>query len=100
MGRSYTIFDTAIGRCGIVWSDAGIVGVHLPEAREIDTRRRVFQLYPAVRDLPPPINTEIAIEGIAALLRGRGGDLADVRLDMAGTHIFTQCVYEVTRKVP
>jgi len=32
-GRGYAVFDTAIGRCGIVWSDTGILGVQLPEAR-------------------------------------------------------------------
>ncbi|MGB6399935.1 MAG: methylated-DNA--[protein]-cysteine S-methyltransferase [Bradyrhizobium sp.] len=100
MGRGYTIFDTAIGRCAIVWSDAGIVGVHLPEAREIDTRRRVFQLYAEARDVRPPMNTEIAIEGIVALLRGEASDLSDVTLDMIGIHIFNQRVYEITRKVP
>jgi methylated-DNA-[protein]-cysteine S-methyltransferase len=100
MGRSYTIFDTAIGRSAIVWSDVGIVGVHLPEAREIDTRRRVFQLYAEARELRPPQNTEIAIEGIVALLRGGPSDLADVVLDMLGIHVFNQRVYERTRAIP
>ncbi len=100
MGRGYTIFDTAIGRCGIVWSDAGIVAVHLPEAREIDTRRRVYQLYPEARETRPPMNTEVAIDGMVALLRGRDGDLSDVILDMLGIHIFNQRVYELTRAVP
>src|SRR5437764_14684902 len=80
MGRGYTIFDTAIGRSAIVWSDAGIVGVHLPEAREIDTRRRVYQLYPDARETRPPVNAGIAIEAIDTLLRGWGSDLNDVLL--------------------
>ena len=100
MGRGYTIFDTAIGRSAIVWSDAGIVGVHLPEAREIDTRRCVYQLYPEARELRPPMNTETAIVGIVALLHGRDGDLSDVTLDMIGIHIFNQRVYQFTRAVP
>jgi methylated-DNA-[protein]-cysteine S-methyltransferase len=100
MGRGYTIFDTAVGRCGIVWSDAGIVAVHLPEAREIDTRRRVFQLYPEAREVRPPLNTEIAIDGIVALLRGGPSDLADVTLDMAGIHVFNQRAYQFTRAIP
>jgi hypothetical protein len=37
--------------------------VQLPEVREIDTRRRLYQLYPDARDLRPPQNVEIAIEG-------------------------------------
>ena len=69
-GRGYTIFDTAIGRCGIAWGDLGVVGVQLPEVREIDTRKRLFHLYPEARELRPPVNVEAAIEGIAMLLRG------------------------------
>jgi methylated-DNA-[protein]-cysteine S-methyltransferase len=100
MGRGYTIFDTAVGRCGIVWSDAGIVAVHLPEAREIDTRRRVYQLYPEAREARPPMNTEIAIDGIVTLLRGEASDLLDVTLDTRGIHVFNQRVYELTRAIP
>ena len=48
-GRGYTIFDTGIGRCGIAWSKIGVAGVQLPEAREIETRKRLFQLYPDAR---------------------------------------------------
>ena len=83
-GRGYTIFDTMIGRCGIAWGHAGIVGVQLPEAREIETRRRLYQLYPDAREQRPPPNVEIAIEGIVALLRGQPADLSDVALDMTG----------------
>jgi methylated-DNA-[protein]-cysteine S-methyltransferase len=100
MGRGYTIFDTAVGRSAVVWSDAGIVGVHLPEAREIDTRRRVFQLYPEARETRPPKNTEAAIEGIATLLRGEPGDLSAVVLDTRGIHVFNQRVYQLTRAIP
>ena len=49
MGLGYAIFDTGVGRCGIVWSDARVVAVQLPEARELDTRRRLFRLYPEAR---------------------------------------------------
>ncbi len=99
-GRGYTIFDTAVGRCGIIWSGAGIVGVQLPMAREIDTRRRIFQVYPEAREQPPPVNAEIAIEGIAALLRGEASELGDVTLDMAGHHAFSQRVYQFARTIP
>jgi methylated-DNA-[protein]-cysteine S-methyltransferase len=99
-GRGYTIFDTGIGRCGIAWGDAGIIGVQLPEAREIETRRRLFQLYPDAREMRPPLNVEIAIEGVTALLRGNPSDLGDVTLDMTGIHAFNQRVYELTRAVP
>jgi methylated-DNA-[protein]-cysteine S-methyltransferase len=99
-GYGYTIFDTAIGRCGIAWGDSGIVGVQLPEAREIETRRRVFRLFPEARELRPPLNAEIAIEGIVALLRGQDYDLSDVTLDMSGVPAFNQRVYQFTRTIP
>jgi methylated-DNA-[protein]-cysteine S-methyltransferase len=99
-GRGYTIFDTGIGRCGIAWSDSGIVGVQLPEAREIETRKRLFDLYPDAREQRPPLNTEFAIEGMVALLRGEPADLSDVTLDMSGFHAFHVRVYGFTRTIP
>jgi methylated-DNA-[protein]-cysteine S-methyltransferase len=99
-GRGYTIFDTGIGRCGIAWSHIGVAGVQLPEAREIETRKRLFQLYPDARDMRPPVTVEIAIEGIVALLRGEPSDLSDTALDMTGIHAFNARVYEITRSIP
>ena len=99
-GLEFTIFDTAVGRCGIAWGELGVVGVQLPEAREIDTRRRLFTLYPDARELRPPLNVEIAIEGIACLLRGGTADLSDVALDMTGIPTFNQRVYALARGIP
>jgi methylated-DNA-[protein]-cysteine S-methyltransferase len=99
-GRGYSIFDTGIGRCGIAWGDCGIVGVQLPEAREIETRGRMLRQYPDARELRPPLNVEIAIEGIVTLLRGQPSDLSDVTLDMSGIHGFNARVYTFTRTIP
>jgi len=100
MGRGYAIFDTGVGRCGIVWSDAGIVAVQLPEARELDTRRRLYRLYPEAREMRPPPMVETAIQGIAAALRGRDADFSDVALDLEGISLFNQRVYEHARSIP
>jgi len=99
-GCGYTVFDTAIGRCGIAWGDSGVLGVQLPEAREIETRRRLLRLYSEARELRPPLNVEFAIEGIVALLRGQPSDLSDVTLDMSGVHAFNARVYAFTRTIP
>jgi methylated-DNA-[protein]-cysteine S-methyltransferase len=99
-GRGYTIFDTKLGRCGIAWGPLGIIGVQLPEAREIETRGRMLRQYPDAREQRPPPNVEIAIEGIAAVLRGVPGELSNVALDMTGIHVFNQRVYELTRAIP
>ena len=100
VGRGYTIFDTAIGRCGIVWSSAGILGVQLPEMREIDTRRRLLRLYDEAREQRPPPSTEIVIEGIVAMLRGQQADFSDVVLDMEDIPAFSRRVYAFTRTIP
>ena len=99
LGRAYTIFDSAIGRCAVVWSEAGVVGVQLPEAREIETRRRLFQLYPEARETKPTPNSETAIEGMVALLHGDAADFSDVTLDMRGIHGFDQRVYQITQRI-
>ena len=49
----YTLFDTAIGRCGIAWSDEGVVGVQLPEGGDERTRARMSRRYPTVTESAP-----------------------------------------------
>lgn len=98
--RGYSIFDTALGRCGIAWGPRGVVGVQLPEAREIETRGRMLRQYPDARELRPPANVDSAIEGITAMLRGAPVDLSEVALDMTGIHAFNQRVYELARAIP
>lgn len=100
VGRAYAIFDTAIGRCGIVWGPAGILAVQLPEAREIDTRRRIYQAHPEAREQRPPPNAEHAIDGIATVLRGDPAELLDISLDMTGMPGFQRRVYELARSIP
>ena len=99
-GRGYSIFDTTIGRCGIAWGEHGVLCVQLPEAREIETRRRLLRQYPDARELRPPLNAEIAIDGIAALLRGQPADFSDVTLDLYGVAPFNRRVYEFARTIP
>ncbi len=100
MGRGYTVFDTALGRCGIAWSDVGVVGIQLPEAREIETLRRLFKVFPEARELRPPPGVAAAIDLIAAALRGQDVDLADIHLDMSDVLPFNQRVYDYLRRVP
>ncbi|HXO71594.1 MAG TPA: methylated-DNA--[protein]-cysteine S-methyltransferase [Bradyrhizobium sp.] len=99
-GRGYTVFDTAVGRCGIAWGELGVLGVQLPEAREIETRRRLFQLFPDARELRPSPEIQSAIEGIAALLRGKVADFSEVRLDMTEIRPFDGRVYDFARTIP
>jgi O-6-methylguanine DNA methyltransferase len=98
-GDGFTLFDTSIGRCGIAWSARGVVGVQLPEAREIATRARLLSRFPKAREAPPPPDVQRAVGGIVALLRGEASELEAVALDMDRVPLFHRRVYEVTRAI-
>jgi methylated-DNA-[protein]-cysteine S-methyltransferase len=99
-GLGYTTFDTSVGRCGIAWSHSGIAGVQLPEARELETRRRLLQQFPKAREFQPPAEIQYAIDGITALLRGNEVDLSDIVLDTYDLPDFNCRVYAAIRRIP
>ena len=99
-GYGFTLFDTAIGRCGVAWSDRGLIGVQLPEAADTATRERMLQRFPAAAERPPPPQVRLAIDSIVALLQGEPSDLSAIALDMEGVAPFHRRVYEVARTIP
>jgi methylated-DNA-[protein]-cysteine S-methyltransferase len=99
-GYGFTLFDTAIGRCGIAWSERGVVGVQLPEAGEPETRARMLNRFPAAGEAAPPPEVQRALDSIVALLHGEASDLSAIALDMEGVPPFHRRVYEVARTIP
>ena len=90
-------FDTALGRCGVVWSRVGIVGSLLPEASPARLQRR----HPGavlIDELPPFVRR--AVDGIRGLLAGELHDLRDVPLDERGIPEFRRQVHALTRAIP
>jgi methylated-DNA-[protein]-cysteine S-methyltransferase len=98
--QSLILCETAIGWCGIVWSEHGIVGVQLPEADQAKTRARLRRRFPEARDTTPSAEAQRAIDGMTALLAGEARDLSGVTLDLARVPEFNQRVYEVARTIP
>ena len=99
-GEGFALFDTTIGRCGIAWSGAGIVGVQLPEASELATRARVLRRFPEAHEAPLPADVQRAVDGITALLSGETRDLSAIVLDMERVSPFHRRVYEAARTIP
>jgi methylated-DNA-[protein]-cysteine S-methyltransferase len=99
-GYGFTLFDTAIGHCGIAWSERGVVGLQLPEAGEPETRARMLHRFPAAAENATSPEVQRAIDGIVALLCGEASDLSDIALDMDGVPAFHRRVYEVARAIP
>ena len=100
LGTGFTLFDTAIGACGIAWNVRGIVGVQLPERSPSETRARLQRRFPEAREALPAGPVREAIEGVVALLRGEPCALDTVTLDMDGVPPFHRRVYEVARTIP
>jgi methylated-DNA-[protein]-cysteine S-methyltransferase len=98
--RSFAIFDTAIGVCGIAWGERGVAAVQLPETSEQKTRARLLRRFPEAREAPPSPDVRRAIDGIVALLKGEASDLSAVVLDMENLPAFNRRVYEVARAIP
>jgi methylated-DNA-[protein]-cysteine S-methyltransferase len=97
--QSFTLFDTAIGRCAVVWSERGIVGVLLPERDDAAMRARLARRYQGAHEAAPPDQVAQAIGGMVALIAGERRDLADVVLDLEGVPEFNRRVYAVARTI-
>ncbi len=97
---NFALFETAIGRCGIVWSERGIAGVQLPERSEAATRSRLLRRFPTARDGLPPAQVRRVIDDIVALLGGERRDLSRVTIDIGAMPEFHKRVYEVARAIP
>lgn len=97
---NFALFETAIGRCGIGWSERGVTGVQLPGRSEAATRNRLLRRFPMACDGLPPAEVRRVIDDIVALLGGERRDLSHVTIDIGAMPQFHKRVYEVARAIP
>jgi len=98
--QSYTLFETAIGTCGIVWTARGVCGMQLPEKDAAAMRARVQHRHPTAIEASPPPAIRRAIDGIVALLAGEKRDLGDIAIDDERQSDFNKRVYAIARTIP
>ena len=96
----FTLFDTAVGACGIAWNERGVSTVQLPEASAAAGRVRMKRRFPELREQPPPPDVQRAVEAIVALLRGESTDLTFIVLDTTRIEPFNKRVYDLARRIP
>lgn len=94
---AFTLFDTALGRCGLAWGPSGIVAASFPEVSDDATRVRLLRRISNADEassLPEPIARAIA--DIKALFKGEDRDLAYADLDMSAAPEFERAVFDLT----
>jgi methylated-DNA-[protein]-cysteine S-methyltransferase len=93
----YALFETAIGPCGVVWSERGLTHFQLPCADRGATERRLRRFAAAAMEPPPAVQRAIAL--VQDYMSGKKTDFSGVDLDFAGVPPFNLLVYEAARAV-
>ena len=94
-----TLFETAIGRCGVAWGERGLLAVAFPHARDELTRAALRRRTPGARETRPPHPVRAAIEGIVDLLEGEPSDLTGVEIDLRSLQPFDRRVAIAAREI-
>lgn len=99
MTAAYRIFDTAVGRCAIVWRGALVVRVLLPAADDAKMGAAIRRAFPEAVEGEPPDAVAAVIDKTAALCRGEAQDFTDAPLDRSIIEPFAARVYAVLEGV-
>ena len=91
---SSTLFETAIGTCGLAWSSSGVARFQLPERDRTTTARRL-----GGQQSVPPEPVQKVIDAVVAHLAGDVDDLRWVDVDIADVPEFDAAVYGITRTI-
>lgn len=98
--RAFTIFETAIGRCALVWRGGLIVGAALPETSEAELRMSLMRRFAGSAEAEPPPFIVAAVDAVVRLLAGEAEEFGGLDLHMADLPAFDRSVLEATRRIP
>ena len=79
---AFTIFDTAIGRCALMWRGGRVVGAALPEPPEAELRASLQRRFPGSAEADPPSSIRAAAEAVVRLLSGKAEDSSGFELEI------------------
>lgn len=95
---SFRTFDTALGRCAIVWRGGLIVRILLPAGSDDRLRAAIARNHQGTAESQPPAPIAAVIEKITALCRGEPRDFGDAPLDRSIIEPFAGRVYAALEK--
>lgn len=99
MGMRYTLFETALGFAGIVWSDVGITRFQLPSQTAEATTRNLLRRAPGATRAEPPHQIVEAITAAKHYFAGEKIDFAHLPLDLSGQDDLFRDIYAAARRV-
>jgi methylated-DNA-[protein]-cysteine S-methyltransferase len=96
----FVLFETAIGRCALLWRGGLVIGAALPDEDEAALRRGVERRWPgAVEAKPPPFAAE-ATALVIRLLEGEKVDVGAVPLDFENASDTERKVWQAALRIP
>jgi methylated-DNA-[protein]-cysteine S-methyltransferase len=94
----YCVFDTAIGPCGVAWSEHGLRRLQLPESDRAATERRLSASAASATGAAPAEIDQL-IADIRDYMTGHSVDFAAVAIDLTDVEPFEAKVYAAARAV-
>jgi len=95
----YIVFPTALGHCGLAWTERGIARLQLPGSNADETEKRLQARLTSASTAVPEPHTRDVIGMITRYFTGDEVDFRPIELDLSGQERFFLDVYEVARQI-
>jgi methylated-DNA-[protein]-cysteine S-methyltransferase len=99
MAVHHHIFASAIGPCGVAWSDRGLVALQFPERDETATVKRLTARAASAGAAEPPDAVASVIAGVRRYLDGERIEFSSAAVDLADVEPFRRRIYETLRAI-
>ena len=97
--RAFAIFDTAVGRCAVIWRGELLTGVLLPSADDDAMRAAVRRRAGEAQEAPAPPAIEKVIGKITRLCAGEAVAFDDAPLDREHIEPLANRIYDILLRV-
>lgn len=97
--EAYALFDTALGVCGVAWSDRGLTRLQLPERDPQATEARLAAWDAGATRSDPTPEAATAIALLQRYFAGERIEFNDLALDLGAISPFYGTVYAATRRL-